>query len=90
MYDCALTIRTVCDTMRAMPTPKSNPGSAIRAARLRVNLSQSELARRLGVTREQIARLETGITKDPRSSTMRALARELGTSVDLLLADTKA
>lgn len=57
-------------------------GSALRDARRAAGLQQEELARRAGVSRMTVQRLEAG-TIDPRVSTVLVLARALG--LELLL-----
>lgn len=57
-------------------------GAALREARRAAGLQQEELARRAGVSRMTVQRLEAG-TIDPRVSTVGVLARALG--LDLLL-----
>jgi transcriptional regulator with XRE-family HTH domain len=47
-------------------------------------LSQPELAQKVGISPRTIARLEAGQVADPSINHVRALARSLGVSVDLL------
>ena len=61
---------------------KTPPGSLIREARRDAGLSQSDLWKAVGVNKLTILRIETGKTKDPRHSTVEAIERELGISVD--------
>lgn len=61
-------------------------GDRIRQARERVGLSQIELARRIGLSKNAMNSIETGDT-DPRASRIVAIARELGISTDTLLLD---
>src|SRR5262245_63295554 len=56
----------------------------IRAVREERGLTQEGLAAKAGISREYLARLETG-RQDPRISVMTRLAQALGTSVDELL-----
>lgn len=60
-------------------------GQALRDARRAAGLQQDELARRAGVSRMTVQRLEAG-TIDPRVSTVTVLARALG--LELLLVPT--
>jgi DNA-binding XRE family transcriptional regulator len=59
-------------------------GERIRGARERVSLTQQELARRSGISQESLSRIETGL-RDPRVSTLRALARGMDLTLDQLL-----
>lgn len=52
-------------------------GAALRDARRAAGLKQDELARRAGVSRMTVQRIEAG-TIDPRASTLLVLARALG------------
>lgn len=56
--------------------------ASLRAMRLEQNLSQNDIAQRIGTTQSAIARLESGIG-DPRLSTVRRYARALGAGLDL-------
>jgi transcriptional regulator with XRE-family HTH domain len=47
-------------------------------------LSQPELAQKVGISPRTIARLEAGQVADPSINHVRALARSLGVTVDLL------
>lgn len=59
-------------------------GDRIRELRESAGLTQSELAARSGMTRQQIYGFETGKYPDPRLSTCTRLADALGCSVDEL------
>jgi transcriptional regulator with XRE-family HTH domain len=59
-------------------------GDRIRQARERVGLSQIELARRIGLSKNAMNSIETG-DADPRASRIVAIAQELGVSTDALL-----
>ena len=61
----------------------------IRKARERAHLSQAELARRIGISKQAMNAIEGGIT-DPRASRIVAIAQELGVSTDALLLGTPA
>jgi putative transcriptional regulator len=56
----------------------------LKALRARRGLSQAALAEKVGVTREYVARLETG-HHDPPLSTLRRLAKALKVKVTALL-----
>jgi transcriptional regulator with XRE-family HTH domain len=62
-------------------------GSYLREARTRRRLSQSELARRLGLSAGMISQLEKGLSL-PSVSTMLAIAAELDVSLDSLFGTT--
>lgn len=55
----------------------------VRELRLKIGISQAELARRMGVQVQSVVRYEHGTL--PRSGNGLALARELGASLDFLL-----
>jgi transcriptional regulator with XRE-family HTH domain len=61
--------------------PKSL-SAALRLARERANLTQSQLADRVGLAPSHIARLETGDRLNPRFETIARIAAELGASLD--------
>lgn len=60
-------------------------GPKLRRIRRRRKLSQEALARRLGVKREYVARIELGAIKSPRIETRRRLAKALGVPITELL-----
>lgn len=62
----------------------STLGERIRAARTRANISQEELARRVGVGKNVVSRWETG-QSDLRADNLRSVTHELGVSADWLL-----
>jgi transcriptional regulator with XRE-family HTH domain len=64
-------------------------GTRIRKARERADISQAELARRIGISKTAMNAIEGGVT-DPRASRIVAIARELGVSTDALLLGTPA
>ena len=53
----------------------------LREARLDVGLSQGELHRMTGVSRDTISKMETGDRPNPHPRTLRKLAEALGVSV---------
>jgi transcriptional regulator with XRE-family HTH domain len=59
-------------------------GTRIRKAREHVNISQAELARRIGISKQAMNAIEGGAT-DPRASRIVAIAQVLGVSTDTLL-----
>ena len=59
-------------------------GDRIRRARERVGLSQIELARRIGLSKNAMNSIEAG-DADPRASRIVAIAQVLGVSTDALL-----
>jgi len=64
-------------------------GARIRKVREQANISQAELARRIGISKNAMNAIEAGAT-DPRASRIVAIARELGVSTDTLLLGTAA
>jgi len=75
----------------AIPGPRSgdnhdpvpDPGSLIKVARVRSNLTQAALARRCGVSHSVISRVENGRQTDPHL--LRRIAEALGIAPSLLL-----
>jgi transcriptional regulator with XRE-family HTH domain len=63
----------------------SSLGSRIREARLQYGMSQAELARRIGISKNAMNDLEQGKTGDPRLSHIVAIADQLRLSVDALI-----
>jgi transcriptional regulator with XRE-family HTH domain len=61
----------------------------IRKARERAHISQAELARRIGISKQAMNAIEGGAT-DPRASRIVAIAQVLGVSTDALLLGTPA
>jgi transcriptional regulator with XRE-family HTH domain len=64
---------------------QSGIANAIRSARSRAGLTRAQLAEKAGIPRLTIWRIETGMTPDPRSDTLRRIATALGCTVDDLL-----
>lgn len=60
-------------------------GPKLRKLRKRRGLSQEDLARRCGLLREYIARIEIGAVASPRIETRRKLAKALKVSITELL-----
>ena len=63
---------------------KETLGERIRQTRLRYGMSQTELARRVGISKTAMNQIEMGETTDPRMSRIRAIADILGVSMDYL------
>jgi transcriptional regulator with XRE-family HTH domain len=59
-------------------------GDRLKQLRKAKKLSQMELARQSGLSLSIITQLEQGLTADPRLSTLKALARVLGCTLDEL------
>ena len=59
-------------------------GDRIRKAREQADISQAELARRIGISKNAMNTIEGG-QSDPRVSRIVAIARVLGVSTDTLL-----
>jgi transcriptional regulator with XRE-family HTH domain len=51
----------------------------------RCNITDAELARQIKMPQATVSRILSGATQDPRISTMSAIARVLGTSIDYLV-----
>ena len=65
-------------------------GATLRAARARLGWSRETLAHHSGVSWSAIAQIESGRRKDVRLSSLSALAKALGVSVDYLIGATAA
>jgi transcriptional regulator with XRE-family HTH domain len=65
-------------------------GTSLRAARARLGWSRETLAHHSGVSWSAIAQIESGRRKDVRLSSLSALAKALGVSVDYLIGATAA
>jgi len=65
-------------------TMVANLGQRIRQAREQAQMSQVELARRIGISANALCSIEAGET-DPRVSRVVAIARELHMSLDALV-----
>lgn len=68
-------------------TKSKSLGEQIALIRTRNGLSQSELARRMGLHSQRINQLESGAIADPRLSTVKALAIALGCTVAELMGE---
>lgn len=60
-------------------------GERIKARRRELRWTQEELARRVGVQQNVIARLESGLVQNPHIRMLRTLARVLGVTADYLI-----
>jgi transcriptional regulator with XRE-family HTH domain len=60
-------------------------GERIRIHRTRLGLSQTELASRVGISKNSMNEIERGGTADPRFSTVVAIAACLGLKLDELV-----
>jgi DNA-binding XRE family transcriptional regulator len=63
-------------------TPRYNTIRALVAARIEAEISQAELARRMGVSRAVVSRLESG-EHDPKLDTLVKAAGAIGCEVDV-------
>ena len=63
-------------------------GEHIRQERERRGMSQAELARRIGVSKNTMNMIEESKIADPRFSRILAIARQLGMSLDALVRGT--
>jgi transcriptional regulator with XRE-family HTH domain len=73
-----------------MPTMVSEPevlAERVKCLRLAAKMTQQQLAGAAGIALTALAQIEQGVTTDPRLSTLRALARALGVSLDELAAE---
>ena len=70
--------RIGADRQKPFVDEASDAALQIRMARTRAGLSQAALAARLGVTQQQIQRLEDPEHSNPTVSTLRAIGRALG------------
>ena len=68
----------------------SRIGESLKAARTRVGWSRETLAHHSGVSWSAIAQIESGRRRDVRSSSLSALAKALGVSVDYLIGSAAA
>lgn len=58
-------------------SPRHTNDSKIAAARIAAGITQAQLAEKLGVIQQQIARWETG-ESEPRTSTLKKIGEALG------------
>lgn len=60
-------------------------GEKIRKRRIELNMTQAQLAERLGISRVQVSYLETGAREVVKIGTLMAIASALDISIDELL-----
>lgn len=72
-----------------MANPMITLGKRIRAAREAKGLEQQELAHKVGIKPVQMWKYEAGRVKRPSLETLHRIARELGVTIDGLLADVE-
>ena len=78
------------DLSDTSPSPLSAIGDRVRASRRRRGYSREELAYRAGLSWAAISQVETGRRANLRPSTLAALARALGVTIDYLVAGAHA
>jgi len=64
-------------------------GDMVRTAREKIGWSQSELARRAGLTSGHISQIEAGKRLNPRGNVVQAIAQALGISAESLYANQR-
>ena len=74
---------------KSKPKKTSNIGENLRKLRNEKRLSKSKLVTKTGLDYHTIAKIENGITPDPRVMTIVKLAKALGTTVEKLTATPK-
>lgn len=77
--------------LEKMAEPEDRPagiGKQVRALREALGMRQEDLAVKAELTTSTVAMIEQGKTGDPRLSTLRALAKALGVSLDELTKET--
>jgi transcriptional regulator with XRE-family HTH domain len=57
-------------------------GKKVRDRRIELKMTQSELAKKVGISRVQISNIERGINKNVRLATIKGLSTALGIPVD--------
>ena len=72
-----------------MALPEESIGYRIRRARMWRGITQSALARAIGISNNALNSIEQGHTKAPRSDIIQAIARELRVRADFLLCLTE-
>jgi transcriptional regulator with XRE-family HTH domain len=66
-------------------TTNNDIGNRIKMARIAAGLNQSELARRIGISRSSMSSLESGESKAPKASTLLKIAAVLDANAHWLL-----
>ena len=64
---------------------KLTMGQKIRIGRIKQNLKQAELAEKIGIAKNNLCKIERDEIKNPRGSTLIALATVLDVSLDYLV-----
>jgi transcriptional regulator with XRE-family HTH domain len=77
-------VTALCLEAAMSPAERESLGARLKAIREAAGLSQQELAMRAGVSLSVVFQLEQGKRKDPKLSTLVALAGALGTDVGKL------
>jgi transcriptional regulator with XRE-family HTH domain len=62
-------------------------GENVKRLRKAAGKTQQEVAMAAGLSMSIVSQIEQGTNQDPRGSTLRAIARVLGTTIDELLAE---
>jgi transcriptional regulator with XRE-family HTH domain len=68
-----------------IPLPRGPLGERVRAVRQARGISQAELARRVGVSKNAMNQIEQGSSPNPRANVIRRLAEVLSIPADYLL-----
>jgi transcriptional regulator with XRE-family HTH domain len=68
-----------------IPLPRGHLGDRVRAVRAARNMSQAELARRVGISKNAMNQIEQGHSPNPRANVIRRLAEVLMIPADYLL-----
>jgi transcriptional regulator with XRE-family HTH domain len=91
MYNAILTLihNNVYNNIEGGMSMADSLGARIRQARIRYGMSQAELARRIGVSKNTMNLIESGKTPDPAVSRIRAIADTLNVSMDYLAGRSK-
>ena len=79
--------RLGADRQRPFSDEATDAAVRVRMARKRAGMSQAELARRVGVTQQQIQRLEDPVKANPTVVTLRAIAEALGVRLSIRFED---
>jgi transcriptional regulator with XRE-family HTH domain len=74
--------------MMTMTEPIPALGERVRQLRIAAGMSQQTLAVAAGLSISVVAQLEQGLREDPRISTVAAIARALGVTIDELMPKT--
>jgi transcriptional regulator with XRE-family HTH domain len=69
--------------------PKERLGDRIKAIRERYGMTTAALAKRVGISRQQLYFIERNKTLDPGALTVLKIAEQLGVSTDYLLKGTR-